>query len=90
MKKLLKTIFPLRNYDIKSYCFLLLLLVYVLGFIGVYLIYVLDLYEKQAIKQDLYQKQIRAFVAGFAIIIVISLIDYHFIAKFYIILYFFC
>ncbi|MCR5726097.1 MAG: FtsW/RodA/SpoVE family cell cycle protein [Lachnospiraceae bacterium] len=81
MKKLLKTIFPLRNYDIKSYCFLLLLLVYVLGFIGVYLIYVLDLYEKQAIKQDLYQKQIIALIIGLVVILVVSLIDYHFVAK---------
>ena len=81
IKFLKKHIFPFGNYSIRSCCFPLLLVVYVLGFIGVYLIYVLDIHEKQAIKQGLYQKQIIAFVIGLGLIIVVSLIDYHFIAK---------
>ncbi|MCR5205487.1 MAG: FtsW/RodA/SpoVE family cell cycle protein [Lachnospiraceae bacterium] len=79
--KLLKKIFPLKEYDIKSFCFPLLILVYVLGFVGVYLIYVLDIFEKQAIKQNLYSKQILAFGIGIVLILFISLVDYHIIAK---------
>lgn len=81
MIKLLKKIFPVKEYEFRSFCFPLLLLVYVLGFIGVYLIYVLDIYEKQAIKQNLYSKQITAFAIGIGLIIVVSLIDYHIMAK---------
>ena len=81
MIKILKKIFPLKSYDYKSFCFPLLLIVYVLGFIGVYLIYVLDYYEKQAIKQNLYSKQILAFGIGIGLIIFIAFIDYHIIAK---------
>ena len=80
MRKLLKKIFPFKEYDIKSFSFPLLITVYVLGFIGVYLIYVLDIYEKQAIKQDLYWKQILAFGIGIVLVIAVSIIDYHFIA----------
>ena len=81
IKFIKNNIITFKNYDIKSFCFPLLLLVYVVGFIGVYLIYMLDINEKQAIKQGLYQKQIIAFVIGLVLIAVISLIDYHFIAK---------
>lgn len=81
MLKVLKKIFPLKEYDFKSFCFPLLLIVYILGFVGVYLIYVLDYYEKQAIKQNLYSKQILAFGIGIGLILVVALIDYHIIAK---------
>ena len=81
IKFIKNNIFPLKNYDIRSFCFPLLLLVYGIGFIGVYLIYMLDIREKQLIKQVLYQKQIIAFGIGLALILVVSLIDYHFIAK---------
>lgn len=81
MLKVLKKIFPIKEYDFKSFCFPLLLIVYILGFVGVYLIYVLDYYEKQAIKQNLYSKQILAFTIGIGLILVVALIDYHIIAK---------
>ena len=81
MFKVLKKIFPIQEYDFKSFCFPLLLIVYILGFVGVYLIYVLDYYEKQAIKQNLYSKQILAFAIGIGLILVVALIDYHIIAK---------
>jgi rod shape determining protein RodA len=81
MFKVLKKIFPIKEYDFKSFCFPLLLIVYILGFVGVYLIYVLDYYEKQAIKQNLYSKQILAFAIGIGLILVVALIDYHIIAK---------
>ena len=81
MLKVLKKIFPIKEYDFKSFCFPLLLIVYILGFVGVYLIYVLDYYEKQAIKQNLYSKQILAFAIGIGLILVVALIDYHIIAK---------
>ena len=80
MLKVLKKIFPIKEYDFKSFCFPLLLIVYILGFVGVYLIYVLDYYEKQAIKQNLYSKQILAFAIGIGLILVVALIDYHIIA----------
>ena len=81
MRKFLYKIFPVKEYDFKSFCFPLLLIVYVLGFIGVYLIYVLDYYEKQAIKQNLYTKQILAFGIGIGLILFVALVDYHIIAK---------
>jgi rod shape determining protein RodA len=82
MIKFLKNkIFPLHNYDFKSCSYPLFLIVYIIGFVGVYLIYVLDIYEKQAIKQGLYEKQIQAFVIGIFLIAFVALIDYHFIAK---------
>ena len=81
MLKVFKKIFPIKEYDFKSFCFPLLLIVYILGFVGVYLIYVLDYYEKQAIKQNLYSKQILAFAIGIGLILVVALIDYHIIAK---------
>ena len=82
MIKFLKNkIFPFHNYDFKSCSYPLFLIVYIIGFIGVYLIYVLDIYEKQAIKQGLYQKQILAFIIGLFLIAFVALVDYHFIAK---------
>ena len=88
IKQIINKIFPFKSYDIRSCCFPLLILVYVIGFIGVYLIYMLDINEKQLIKQVLYQKQIIAFGLGLGIILVVSLIDYHFIAKISPVLYF--
>ena len=89
MIKFLKNkIFPLHNYDFKSCSYPLFLIVYIIGFVGVYLIYVLDIYEKQAIKQGLYEKQIQAFVIGIFLIAFVALIDYHFIAKMAPVLYF--
>ena len=89
IKQFFGKIFPLKSYKYRSFCYPLLLLVYILGFIGVYLIYVLDIYEKQAIKQNLYSKQITAFGIGIVLIIFIALIDYHFIAKISPVLYLF-
>ena len=81
IKFIRNNLFPLHKYDIRSCCFPLLILVYILGFIGVYLIYMLDINEKQLIKQGLYQKQILAYGIGIFLILFFALLDYHFIAK---------
>lgn len=76
-------IFGVKRYDFKSYSLSILAIVYIIGFIGVYLISVL-----QDADENLYQKQIYAYAAGFFVILFVSFVDYHFIAKYYIILYF--
>lgn len=72
----------LKTYDYHSYNFVLLITVYVLGAISVYLISVL-----QDADENLYQKQIIGLIAGLVVIGAISLIDYHFICKFFIPIY---
>ncbi|MCR5324762.1 MAG: FtsW/RodA/SpoVE family cell cycle protein [Lachnospiraceae bacterium] len=75
-------IFGIRRYDFKSYSLSVLAIVYIIGFVGVYLISIL-----QDADENLYQKQIYAFAAGFFVILFISMVDYHFIAKYFILLY---
>ena len=76
-------IFGVKRYDFKSYSLSILAIVYIIGFVGVYLISVL-----QDENENLYQKQIYALAAGFVVILFLSLVDYHFIAKYFILLYF--
>ena len=72
----------LKKYDLKDYNISLLVLVTILSSIGVYLISI-------AQKEDelLFEKQILGLIVGLIIAIVVSLIDYHIICEFYIILY---
>ena len=60
----------------------MLFLVYLLGGIGAYLIKIL-----QDSDERLYQKHVMGLLLGLGVILVISLIDYHFIAKWFIVLY---
>jgi rod shape determining protein RodA len=75
-------IYKLKTYEYKRYNFALLILVLVLGGVGAFLI-------KHVPKDgnSLFIKHLAGLALGIILAIVISLIDYHFIAKFYIILY---
>ena len=77
-------IFNLKQYDFKRYNFSLLAVVTLLVIIGSFLIK-----QVQTPKENLFQKQLVGLVMGLCVAAVVSLIDYHFICKFYIILYFF-
>ena len=77
-------IFNLKQYDFKRYNFSLLAVVTLLVIIGSFLIK-----QVQTPEENLFQKQLVGLVMGLCVAAVVSLIDYHFICKFYIILYFF-
>ncbi len=74
--------FKFKNYDLKHYNVSLLGLVILLGSIGMVLIQKL-----QDADEIQFEKQIIGYVAGVILAIGISLIDYHFICKFFIPLY---
>lgn len=74
MLKLLK-----ERYNLKRYSISLLSIVTILISIGVFLI--------KQVKPDDYKKQILGLIGGLIIAVIVSFIDYHFIANFYIILY---
>ena len=77
-----KSIFNFKAYRLKHAAFNVLFLVYLLGFLGAYLIKIL-----QDSDERLYQKHVMGLIVGLGVILVISLIDYHFIAKWFIVLY---
>ena len=68
-----------RNYSIKDYRFSLIFLVTLLTVIGILVIGSAD--------ADYQKKQTVGLIAGLCIMVVISLIDYHFVLKFYWVLY---
>ena len=68
-----------KNYDFKRYNASLLIVVTILISIGVFLI--------KQVKPDDYKKQIIGLIGGLAIAGIVSLVDYHFISKFFIVLY---
>ncbi|HPU63489.1 MAG TPA: FtsW/RodA/SpoVE family cell cycle protein [Mobilitalea sp.] len=68
-----------KNYDFKKYNISLLVVVTMLISIGIFLI--------KQVRPDDYKKQIIGLIGGLLLAIIVSLIDYHFIAKFYIVLY---
>lgn len=68
-----------KNYDFKRYNISLLVVVTMLISIGTFLI--------KQVRPDDYKKQIIGLIGGLFIAVVVSFFDYHFIAKFYIILY---
>lgn len=74
--------FKLKQYDFKRYNYSLLITVLLLGSIGAYLIK-----QVEAEGENLFLKQVVGLTGGIIAAIVISLIDYHFICKFYIVLY---
>ncbi|MDD5936925.1 MAG: FtsW/RodA/SpoVE family cell cycle protein [Clostridiales bacterium] len=74
--------FKFKDYDLKHYNVSLLGLVIILGSVGMVLIQRLqDANERQ------FEKQVLGYILGVSLAIFISLIDYHFICKFYIPLY---
>lgn len=75
--------FKFKNYDFKKYSLVLITIVIILSSIGAFLIK-----QVQRPGETLMIKQILGLFAGLLIIAIVSLIDYHFISKFYIILYF--
>ena len=80
--KMLKFTFPLKSYNYKKYSYMLLFIVYALGGIGIYLISRL-----QNEGENMAEKQIIAYIAGFAVVIFVSLFNYHAIGKLFIFLY---
>jgi Cell cycle protein. len=68
-----------KNYDFKRYNIALLVVVTTLVSIGIFLI--------KQVKPEDYKKQVIGLIGGLIIAIVVSLIDYHFISQFYIVLY---
>ncbi len=65
----------LQKYSIKKYNFFLVLLCIAITVVGILLI--------GSAKQDLVKRQTQGLVIGLVFLIVVSLIDYHFILKFY-------
>lgn len=74
--------FNLKQYDYKRYSITLIIVVLILGSVGAFLIK-----QVQTDAENLFLKQVLGLVAGIVGVIVLSLIDYHFIAKFYVVLY---
>ena len=71
-----------KKYDIKNYNISLIVFVLILSTIGIFLI---SLVQKEG--EKLFEKQILGLIAGLMIAVIVSLIDYHFISQFFIILY---
>jgi rod shape determining protein RodA len=75
--------FKLKQYDFKRYNVALLIVVIILGLIGAYLIKQVQTPEDE----NLYLKHLVGIAGGIIMALVVSLFDYHFICKFYIVLY---
>lgn len=71
-----------KRYDFKRYNLVLIAIVIILGIIGAFLIK-----QVQTKDENLYLKHIIGISAGIIGVIILSLIDYHFISAFYILLY---
>lgn len=79
---MLEKIFNFKAYNFKYYNLFLLLSAFILSFIGLTVIEVL-----QDPVDRLYEKQIMGLVLGILAALFVSLIDYHFMCKFYILFY---
>lgn len=82
MFNLLSMIFNFKKYDLKKYNFAMLAVIITLMSAGAYLIRLV-----QTDDESLFQKHLLGLAIGLVIAIFVSLVDYHFICKFYIILY---
>ncbi len=71
--------FNFKQYDFKRYNITLVVLVFLIGCIGAYLIYQVD--------PSLWKKHVVGIIGGLILAAGVSLFDYHFIASFYIVLY---
>lgn len=74
--------FQFKKYDFKHYNISLVLLVITLSCIGAFLIRMV-----QQEGEPLFSKQVFGIVVGILILLLVSIIDYHFICEFYILLY---
>ena len=74
----------LREYNFKKYDLGILILAILLGVIGSYMLKVMP-----GLSERFYLKQLIGITLGIGIAIFVSLFDYHFVAKFYILLYLF-
>lgn len=71
--------FNFKQYDFKRYNIVLVIIVIIISILGAYLI-------KQA-KPELFMRQLAGLVGCIFMVAILSLIDYHFISSFYIVLY---
>lgn len=71
--------FKFKNYNFKRYNIALLIVVFILVSIGAFLV--------RQVKPELFMKQLAGLAIGIFVAGIVSLIDYHFIGKFYIVLY---
>ncbi len=74
--------FQFKKYNIKHYDISMLVFVFLLSGIGAYLV---RLVEEEG--EGLFKKQVLGIILGIGIVAIVSLIDYHFICQFYIVLY---
>ncbi len=72
--------FPFKKYSISNYDFSIMTLVIILSSIGIYLV--------RIVNEAFFLKHLMGLVLGVFILVFVSLVDYHFISQFYIILYF--
>ncbi|MDF2800589.1 MAG: putative rane protein [Anaerocolumna sp.] len=75
--------FQFKKYSIKNYDFWMVAFVLLLSGVGAYFIKIVE-----TEKESLFRSQIMGIILGIIIISVVSIIDYHFISQFYIVLYF--
>lgn len=75
--------FQFKKYSIKNYDFWMVAFVLLLSGVGAYFIKIVE-----TEKESLFKSQIMGIVLGIIIISIVSIIDYHFISQFYIVLYF--
>jgi rod shape determining protein RodA len=71
-----------KKYDFKQYNIGLLIVVIILGIIGAFLIK-----QVQVEGENIYIRHIAGLAGGIFLAVIVSLFDYHFICKFYIVLY---
>lgn len=74
--------FNLKQYNFKNYNITLVVIVVLLSSIGAFLVSI-----AQQEGENLFTKQIFGIIFGFFIVFIVSMIDYHFISEFYILLY---
>jgi Bacterial cell division membrane protein len=71
--------FNFKQYDFKRYNIALLVVVFIIGCIGTYLIY--------QVQPSDWKRQLVGIIGGIIIAVVVSIFDYHFVCSFYVILY---
>ena len=74
--------FNLKQYNFKNYNITLVVVVVLLSSIGAFLVSI-----AQREGENLFTKQVFGIIFGFFIVFIVSIIDYHFICEFYILLY---
>ncbi|MDE7299045.1 MAG: FtsW/RodA/SpoVE family cell cycle protein [Lachnospiraceae bacterium] len=79
---MLRKIFNFKEYNLKHYNIRAMLAAFLLSFIGLTIIK-----EVQKAEDMLYERQIFGIVLGIVVALIISVIDYHFVCKFYILFY---